>query len=87
MDILLERRIKTIELVQQAIEQGEVLQIDTSSFTYFDKKDIVLRYNEYSSVSIGTMEELVQSTTPNNSWNKIKEVLNMPSISRARRSR
>lgn len=67
-------------LVQQAKEQGEVLQIDTSSFTYFDKKDIVLRYKEYISVSIGPMEESEQSTIPDNSWNKIKEVLSMPSI-------
>ena len=67
-------------LVQQAIEQDGTLQIDTSSFTYFDKKDIVLRYKEYTSVSIRSVEEVEQPTTQNNSWNKLKEVLSMPSI-------
>lgn len=67
-------------LVQQAIEQGEMLQIDTSSFTYFDKKNIVLRYKEYTSVSIGPLEEDDQPINQNNLWNKIKEVLSMPSI-------
>jgi len=67
-------------LVQQAIEQGEMLQIDTSSFTYFDKKNIVLRYKEYTSVSIGPLEEDDQPINQNNSWDKIKEVLSMPSI-------
>lgn len=67
-------------LVQQAIEQDETLQIDTSSFTYFDKKDIVLQYKEYTSVSIRSVDEVEPPTTQNNSWNQIKEVLSMPSI-------
>lgn len=67
-------------LVQQAEEKDGGLRIDTSSFTYFDKKDIVLRYQEYKSVSIGMLEESEQPTPKNNLWNKVKEVLSMPSI-------
>lgn len=67
-------------LVQQAAEQNGTLQIDTSSYTYFDKKDIVLQYAEYASVDIGLNEEHKEPTNPNNLWIKIKEVLSMPSI-------
>lgn len=67
-------------LVQQAAEQNGTLQIDTSSYTYFDKKEIVLQYKEYTSVNIGLPEESEKPTTQNNSWNKIKEVLSVPSI-------
>lgn len=67
-------------LVQQAAEQNGTLQIDTSSYTYIDKKDIVLQYTEYASVDIGLNEEHEEPTTSNNSWIKIKEVLSMPSI-------
>lgn len=67
-------------LVQQALEQDQLLQIDTSSYTYFDKKDIILRYSKYETVRIGMEEEIEQLVTPNNSWNKIKEVLSMPTV-------
>lgn len=67
-------------LVQQAAEEDGTLQIDTSSFAYFDKNNIVLRYKEYTSVSIDRTEEIEQVTIQNNTWNKIKEVLSMPSI-------
>ena len=67
-------------LVQQAIEQDGSLLIDTSSYTYFDKKDIVLRYSEYTSVSIGIGDRIEQPVPQSDLWNKVKEVLSMPSI-------
>lgn len=67
-------------LVQQAVEQDSSLQIDTSNYSYFDKKDIVLRYSKYESVSIGVGNEIAQPSTQNDSWAKIKEVFSMPSI-------
>lgn len=67
-------------LVQQAVEQNDSLHIYTESFSFFDKKDIVLRYSEYAAVSIGPSQETEQPATQNNTWNKLKEVLSMPSI-------
>lgn len=67
-------------LVQQAVEQDSSLQIDTSSYTYFDKKDIIFRYVEYESVVIGPEDQMVQPSTQNDSLMKMKEVLGMPSI-------
>lgn len=67
-------------LVQPAIEQKGTLLIDTGSFTYLDKKDIVLRYSKYTSVGIDRNEEIGQPVSTNSLWSEIKEVLSMPSI-------
>lgn len=67
-------------LVQRAIDQDGSLQIDTSNYAYFDKKDIVLRYVKYDSVKIVSNDEMAQSTAKNEISIKIKEVLSMPSI-------
>ncbi len=67
-------------LVQQATEKDGALQIDTSCYTYFDKIDIVLRYTEFTSVNITLAEEIDQPVKSIDSWNKLKEVLSMPTI-------
>ena len=45
-------------LAQKAFEKGDSLQIDTSSYIYFDKTDVIFQYSEYESVSIGIDKEI-----------------------------
>lgn len=49
-------------LVQPAVDENGSLRIYTSNYAYFDKKDIVLRYSKYESVSIGADKEMGQFT-------------------------
>lgn len=67
-------------LVQRAVEQDGSLWIDTSGYSYFEKKDIILRYSKYDSVSIGPVNETEQLPAQNSLWIKIKEVFSVPSI-------
>ena len=67
-------------LAQQANEENGILNIDTSSYTYFDKKELVLQYSKYENVVIGVENEIKQPVHFNVLWMKIKEVLNMPTV-------
>lgn len=67
-------------LVQKAIEQNGILQIDTSRYTYLDKQNLILQYSKYESVSIGEEKENDRPAVKKDSWKKIKDVLSMPTI-------